>query len=92
MHQLSRDVETYKIPRGRVEANAFTTGVGENDSFGRANALDDLEMYGIKSVPERSALPNTGPRLISAHDSVIKVWVVPTNEELAIARYAKAFA
>ena len=92
IHQLRRYIGSYMISLGRVDAITFTAGVGENDSFVRADALANLEMYGIKIDPERNALPNTGPRLISAHDSVIKVWVVPTNEELAIARYAKAFA
>ena len=91
IHQLRRYIGSYMISLGRVDAITFTAGVGENDSFVRADALANLEMYGIKIDPERNALPNTGPRLISAHDSVIKVWVVPTNEELAIARYAKAF-
>ena len=59
------------ISLGRVDAITFTAGVGENDSFVRADALANLEMYGIKIDPERNALPNTGPRLISAHDSVL---------------------
>lgn len=49
-------------------------------------------MYGIKLDPERNKLPNDGPRLISADDSSIKVFVIPTNEELAIARYSVKFA
>lgn len=92
IHQLRRYIGSYMISLGRVDAITFTAGVGENDNFVRADALANLEMYGIKIDPERNALPNTGPRLISTDDSVIKVWVVPTNEELAIARYAKAFA
>ena len=80
------------IALGRVDAITFTAGVGENANFVRADALDNLEMYGIKIDPERNTQPNTGPRLISTNDSSIKVWVVPTNEELAIARYAKKLA
>lgn len=92
IHQLRRYIGSYMIALGRVDAITFTAGVGENDSFVRADALANLEMYGIKVDPERNALPNTGPRLISTDDSLIQVWVVPTNEELAIARYAKEFA
>ena len=51
-----------------------------------------LENFGIKIDPERNAGPNDGPRLISADDSTVKVFVVPTNEELAIAQYAMAYA
>lgn len=88
INQLRRFIGSYMIELGRVNAITFTAGVGENDSGVRADALADLEMYGIKLDPERNAKPNDGPREISADDSLIKVFVVPTNEELAIARYA----
>ena len=74
------------ISLGRVDVITFTAGVGENDRFVRADALANLEMYGVKIDPERNALPNDGARVISAADSQIKVLVIPTNEELAIAQ------
>jgi hypothetical protein len=92
INQLRRYLGSYMIALGHVDAITFTAGVGENANFVRADALADLEMYGIKIDAERNAQPNTGPRLISTDDSTIKVWVVPTNEELAIARYAKKLA
>lgn len=92
IHQLRRYIGSYMIALGRVNAITFTAGVGENDVDVRADALSHLEGFGIKIDPERNALPNTGPREISTDDSAIKVFVVPTNEELAIARYAKALA
>lgn len=92
INQLRRYLGSYMIALGHVDAITFTAGVGENANFMRADALKDLEMYGIKIDAERNALPNTGPRLISTNNSTIKVWVVPTNEELAIARYAKKLA
>lgn len=92
IHQLRRYIGSYMIALGRVNAITFTAGVGENDVDVRADALAHLEGFGIKIDPERNALPNTGPREISTDDSAIKVFVVPTNEELAIARYAKELA
>lgn len=92
IHQLRRYIGSYMITLGNVDAITFTAGVGENATFVRADALAGLEMYGIKIDDERNNQPNTGPRLISTDDSRIKVWVVPTNEELAIARYAKKLA
>lgn len=92
IHQLRRYIGSYMIALGRVDAITFTAGVGENDQFVRADALDNLEMYGIKIDPERNAIRSDQPRLISTDDSTIQVWVVPTNEELAIARYAKQLA
>ncbi|GGG79887.1 acetate kinase [Corynebacterium pelargi] len=92
IHQLRRYIGSYMIALGRVNAITFTAGVGENDVDVRADALAHLEGFGIKIDPERNAQPNTGPREISTDDSAIKVFVVPTNEELAIARYAQELA
>lgn len=92
IHQLRRYIGSYMVALGRVNAITFTAGVGENAAFVRADALAGLEGYGIKIDPERNALPNTGAREISTDDSAIKVFVIPTNEELAIARYAVKLA
>jgi len=92
IHQLRRYIGSYMVALGRVDAITFTAGVGENAPNVRADALSNLEELGIKIDPERNSLPNNGAREISTDDSKIKVFVVPTNEELAIARYAKAFA
>lgn len=92
IHQLRRYIGAYMIALGRVNAITFTAGVGENAAGVRADALAGLETYGIKVDPERNAAPNEGAREISTDDSTTKVFVVPTNEELAIARYAAAFA
>ena len=54
--------------------------------------MAELENFGIKIDPERNAGPNDGPRVISTDDSTVTVMVVPTNEELAIAQYAMAYA
>lgn len=92
IHQLRRFIGSYLIALGRIDAITFTAGVGENDRFVRADALADLENFGIQIDPERNAQPNDGPREISTESSAIKVFVVPTNEELAIARKAQALA
>lgn len=91
IHGLRRFIGSYMISLGRVDAITFTAGVGENDRFVRRDALANLEMYGIKIDPERNELPNDGPRQISTDDSQVKVFVVPTNEELAIAQKSLAF-
>lgn len=91
VHQLRRYIGSYMISLGRVDAITFTAGVGENADFVRADALAELEMYGIKIDEEKNAERSDQARIISTDDSTIKVLVVPTNEELAIARYAKSF-
>ncbi|UIZ91945.1 acetate kinase [Corynebacterium sp. CNCTC7651] len=86
INQLRRYIGSYMIALGRVDAITFTAGVGENDKHVRMDALDNMHMYGIEIDPEKNALPNDGPRIISTDDSKVKVLVVPTNEELAIAQ------
>lgn len=91
IHQLRRYIGSYMIALGRVDAITFTAGVGENAANVRADALADLEHYGIKIDPEKNAVRSSEKRLISTDDAAVKVFVVPTNEELAIARYAMSF-
>lgn len=92
INQLRRYIGSYMIALGRVDAITFTAGVGENDRFVRRDALDNLQMYGIEIDDERNSLPNDGPRVISTDTSTVKVLVVPTNEELAIAQKAAKVA
>lgn len=91
VHQLRRYIGSYMLILGRLDAITFTAGVGENHVGIRRDSMAELENFGIKIDPERNAQPNNGPRVISADDSTVKVLVVPTNEELAIARYAMSF-
>ena len=92
VHQLRRYIGSYMLILGRLDAITFTAGVGENHVGIRRDSMAELENFGIKIDPERNAGPNDGPRLISADDSTVKVFVVPTNEELAIGQYAMAYA
>ena len=86
IHQLRRFIGSYMIALGRVDAITFTAGVGENDTDVRQDALDNLDMYGIDIDKERNLIRSDEPRVISTDDSPVKVLVVPTNEELAIAQ------
>lgn len=90
IHRLRRYVGAYLITLGHVDAICFTAGVGENSAPVRADALSNLENYGIIVDAERNALRSRESRRISTDDSDVDVLVVPTNEELAIARQAAA--
>ena len=92
INQLRRYIGSYMVALGRVDAITFTAGVGENDKFVRSDALDTMENFGVEIDPELNDLPNDGPRIISTESSRVKVLVVPTNEELAIAQKAAAVA
>lgn len=92
VHQLRRYIGAYMLILGRVDAITFTAGVGENHVGVRRDAMANLENFGIKIDEKLNDQPTDGPRVISTPDSTVKVLVVPTNEELAIARYAMEYA
>lgn len=91
-HRLRGYVGNYYAQLGHVDAIAFTAGIGENDDIVRWNALAGLERLGITVDAELNAGRVKEPRVISTPDSEVTVLVVPTNEELAIARQAAALA
>ncbi|HEX7322438.1 MAG TPA: acetate kinase [Mycobacterium sp.] len=90
IHRLRKYVGAYLAVLGRVDAIAFTAGVGENVAAVRADALSGLAGFGIAVDPQRNRT-GRGARVISRDDSATAVLVVPTNEELAIARAAWQF-
>ncbi|MBC2681327.1 acetate kinase [Corynebacterium anserum] len=94
IHALRRFIGAYIFNLGGVDAITFTAGVGENAVGVRRDALADLEAFGIEIDDQRNQNEEgiEGPRLISSDSSKVKVFVVPTNEELAIARYAYELA
>ena len=90
LHRLRKYIGAYHAVLGRVDVITFTAGVGENDDIVRARALEGLEALGIAVDPERNAGRKKEPTTISPDWTSIRVMVVPTNEELAIARQAVA--
>jgi acetate kinase len=86
IHRLRKYVGAYLAVLGRVDAISFTAGIGENDAAVRRDALAGLEGFGIVVDEGRNVGGAGGARLISADHSPVAVLVVPTNEELAIAR------
>ena len=75
---------------GGAEAIVFTGGIGENSVTLRATVLDGLKELGIVLDPAANARAK-GESKISAPESRIQIWVVPTNEELIVARQTKQF-
>jgi len=90
-HRLRKYIGAYLAVLGRVDAIAFTAGVGENAANVREDSLSGLERHGVEVDPERNRSSVRGARVISTDDSETTVLVVPTNEELAIARAAWQF-
>jgi acetate kinase len=90
LHRLKQYVGAYAAQLGRLDAIVFTAGVGENTPLIRAGALAGLAILGIEIDDERNESSERGPRLISTDSSRVAVLVIPTNEELEIARQTLA--
>ncbi|HEY5117289.1 MAG TPA: acetate kinase [Nakamurella sp.] len=85
-HRVRKYVGAYLAVLGGADVIAFTAGVGENDPVVRAEILRGLHALGISVDPVRNAVRSAEPRVISPDGWPVTVMVVPTNEELAIAR------
>lgn len=85
-HRLRHYVGAYYAQLGWVDCIAFTAGVGENVPEVRARTLANLEQMGIQIDPEKNTSSERGMRAISTDDSNVHVLVIPTNEEIEIAR------
>ncbi|GEM90166.1 acetate/propionate family kinase [Oceanithermus desulfurans] len=81
-YRIKKYLGAYAAAMGGLDAVAFTAGVGENDPVVRAQALEGLEFLGLELDPEANA--RGGPR-ITREGSRVSAWVIPTDEELAIA-------
>lgn len=92
VHRLRAYAGAYIAQLGGVDVISFTAGVGENAPDVRAAALQTLGFAGVRIDPERNGARGRGIRVISTDDSPVTVLVVPTNEELEIARQTLAAA
>jgi len=90
LHRLKQYVGAYAAHLGRLDAIVFTAGVGENTPLIRAGALAGLGILGIEIDEQRNESSERGPRVISTDASRVAVLVIPTNEELEIARQTLA--
>jgi acetate kinase len=73
---------------GGADAIVFTGGIGENSKKIRAEAMQNLEFAGIRLDPEKNNKAK-GETKISTDDSKTQIWVIPTNEELIVARQSQ---
>ena len=89
-HRLRKYVGAYHAVLGGADAIVFTGGVGEHNPRLRSDALAGLDALGISIDQARNETHETGARVISSDGSALAVLVVPTNEELSIARQAVA--
>ncbi len=84
-YEVRKYIGAYAAALGGLDCLVFTAGVGENGISNRAQICQGLEFLGIKLDPARNQVRGE-ETLISTDDSKVKVWVIPTNEELVIAQ------
>ena len=85
-YRVVKYIGAYVAAMGGVDAIAFTAGLGENDEIVRRKVVNRLGYLGIKLDDEANDNGRGKEIAISTPDSKVPVWIVPTNEELAIAR------
>lgn len=85
LNRVIRYLGQYTFEMGGVDAIVFTAGIGENAANVREDIIDRLDFLGIKMDKEANNVRGV-ERVISTDDSTAKVLLVPTNEELEIAR------
>ena len=85
-HRARKYLGAFLAGLGRCDALVFTGGIGEGAAFMRARILAGLTPLGIELDPQRNERQVPGPFCISTDASPTAAWVIPTNEELMIAR------
>ena len=89
VYAMTKYVGAYTAVLGGLDALVFTAGIGEHSAPVRAALCAKLAWLGVKLDEQANA--SNGPR-ISATDSAVSVWVIPTDEELMIAQHTLALA
>jgi acetate kinase len=88
--RIVRETASLAAAIGGLDCLVFTAGIGENDAITRANVCHQLRWLGVEIDEAANAVRSGEPRRISLADSKVAVYVIPTNEELMIARQALA--
>ena len=85
-YQIKKYIGSYAAAMNGLDAVLFTGGIGENAWEVREGVCKDMEFFGIKLDTEKNKSTRGELIKISTPDSKVEVWIVPTNEELLIAR------
>lgn len=88
-YRVKKYIGAYSATMGGLDAVVFTGGIGENSPLIRKAVMDNMGYLGIELDEEKNAVRSGEERLISSENSRVKVFVIPTNEELVIALETK---
>ena len=86
VYEIKKYIGSYAAAMNGLDAVLFTGGIGENSDDVRAEVCRNMDFFGIKLDEEANNGCRGQLKRISAPDSKVEVWIVPTNEELLIAR------
>lgn len=91
-YQIRKYIGSYTAAMDGVDAIVFTAGIGENTASVRAEALRNLSYFGIEFDEEVNAATKgrSGVTKLSTENSKVAIYMIPTNEELVIARDTEA--
>jgi len=89
VHAIRHWVGAFLLELNGADALVFTAGIGENDAEVRAAVCRDLDQLGIVLDPELNRQTRATEAVISVPQSRVKIMVIPTNEELVVAREAR---
>jgi acetate kinase len=90
-YRVRKYIGSYTAVMGGIDAIVFTGGIGENNADAREEILNGLEFLGIRLNNEANQVKG-GEKEITTEDSLVKVFAIPTNEELVIARDTERLA
>ena len=91
-YRIKKYIGSYAAVLNGVDAIVFTGGIGEHSDLMRGLVMENMEYLGVDFDFEANKQHGDGVRVLSKPDSKVKVYILPTNEELSIARETKALA
>ena len=86
VYRIAKYIGAYATALGGIDAVIFTAGVGENSTSIRRHVCNRLKIFGVELDQDKNVELNSSEAIISSENSKVDVLIVPTNEELMIAR------
>ncbi|AUP80113.1 acetate/propionate family kinase [Flavivirga eckloniae] len=90
VYRIKKYIGSYAAILNGLDAIVFTAGIGENSSLMRERISKDLDFFGVELDVEKNNVKSKEMQVINTEDSKVKVLVIPTNEELEIAKQSVA--
>jgi len=87
-YRIKKYIGAYTAAMNGLDALVFTAGIGENSALLRSMVCSDMQYFGIDFDDSKNALKSSGLREIQSSTSAVKILIIPTNEELEIAKQA----